>query len=93
MPAVWTSFVTVQIVLERVAVPKFAPGISVQEAAAERGMRQEVVMKGNRRGWVNWWSEGRWREEVREGVRAWEKVWGGGFEVWVGDGVTVENEG
>lgn len=92
MPVVWNSFVTVQIVLERVAVPKFAPGISAQEAVAERDMRQEVVVKGKRRGWVNWWGEGRWREQVREGVRAWEKAWDGGFEVWITDGVKVGSD-
>lgn len=92
MPVVWTSFVTVQIVIERVSVPKFALGISAQEADAERTMRQDVVEKGERRGWVNWWGEGRWREEVREGVRAWEKAWGGGFEFWVTDGVRVGSE-
>lgn len=92
MPAVWTSFVTVQIVLERVAIAKFAPGISAQEAGAERTMRQDVVMRGERRGWVNWWGEGRWREETREGVRAWEKAWGGGFGVWIRDGVRVGSE-
>ncbi|MCJ1468013.1 hypothetical protein MMC07_006639 [Pseudocyphellaria aurata] len=92
MPAVWASFVTVQIVIERVAVPKFAPDISAEEASAERTMRQDVVVKGQRRGWVNWWGEGRWREEVREGVRAWEKAWGGGFEIWARDGVNVGSE-
>lgn len=92
MPAVWTSFVTVQIVVERVVVPKFALGISAEEAGAERAMRQEVVVKGQRRGWVNWWGEGRWKEEVREGVRAWEKAWGAGFEVWIRDGVNVAGE-
>lgn len=70
-------------------MPKFAPGISAQEAREEAKLRAEVVGRGERRGWVNWWGEGGWREEVREGVRAWEREWGGGIGVWVGDGVHV----
>lgn len=92
MPAPWSSFVTAQVVLERVSVPKFAPGISAQEASEERALRQGAVARGERRGWVNWWGEGGWREEVREGIRRWERDWEGGLKVWIGEGVAVGGE-
>lgn len=88
-PAVWNNFCTAQIILELVSVPKFGPGISAQEAESERARRQEAVDSGSRRGWVNWWSSDRWREDVREGVMRWESDCGGGMRFQIQKGITM----
>ena len=89
MPAYWNAFVTAQLVVDLVTVPKFAPAISAHEATAERALRHEVVAKGERRAWINCWAVGGWREEVKEGVREWETEFAGGVRIWVADGVEI----
>lgn len=103
MPAVWNNSVTLKIVLQRNAVTKFGPEISVQEAERERGMRWEAVQKAGWRGWVDWWGAegwdeaGRvgvgWSEVEKEGVRRLERERGGGLGFKIGqDGVEWEEE-
>lgn len=97
LPAIWTNFRTAQIVLERAPVPKFRAGISAQEADSERAERQKKMAEegegeGGQRvvlGWVNWWGSEEWRDDVREGVRRWEKDWEGGLRFCIGKGGVV----
>ena len=46
MPRSWSEFVGVRLVVARAAVPRFALGLSVEEALVERGVRQREVGKG-----------------------------------------------
>lgn len=87
-PAIWNNFCTTHIVIERINVPKFGPGISAQEAEYERAKRQEVVKRGERRGWINWRDSEGWREEVKEGLQKWERECGLRFSV--GEGVEIK---
>ena len=76
LPAVWSNFVTVRLVVERDQVAKFAEGMSAREAWREREMRQSVVVKGGFSGWVDRGGEEDWGIGVRERLR---RVEGGGF--------------
>lgn len=76
LPGIWTSFRTVNVVLQRNSVKKFGPGMSVEEVLAEREQRQEAVDRTGFRGLVNWWDSEGWKEEVRIAVRAWGKQGG-----------------
>jgi len=92
LPSIWNNFRTVNIVVERDRVRKFGPGMSVEEAVKEAPQRWEAVAKSGFSAWVNWWGSGGWKEEVREGVKGWER--GGGFVFRVtGKGVVVGDEG
>jgi hypothetical protein len=46
MPHPWPAFVTVRLRVARVAVPRFALGLSVEEAMGEREERQKEVERG-----------------------------------------------
>lgn len=46
LPPNWTSFPTVRLLFERAKTVQFAPGMSAEEAWAERELRQEVVDRG-----------------------------------------------
>ena len=46
MPHPWPAFVTVRLRVARVAVPRFALGLSVEEALGEREERQREVEMG-----------------------------------------------
>ena len=70
-----------KVVVERVRVPKFGPGMSAEEAAKEKEQRWEAVEKSGFAGWVNWWRSEDWKEEVREGLRTLER--GGSFSFQV----------
>ncbi|MCJ1343647.1 hypothetical protein MMC31_001843 [Peltigera leucophlebia] len=86
MPPIWNAFVTVQLVVERVSVTKFPPTTSTREGAA---LRQGIVEKTVRRGWINYWGVDAWRDEVKEGVRKWETNFSGGIDIWIGEDVDV----
>jgi hypothetical protein len=77
LPSIWNNFCTAKVVVERVRVPKFGPGMSAEEAATEKEQRWEAVEKSGFAGWVNWWRSEDWKEEVREGLRTLER--GGSF--------------
>ncbi|KAL8830802.1 MAG: hypothetical protein Q9191_001232 [Dirinaria sp. TL-2023a] len=53
LPAIWANFCTFNIVLQRNSVRKFGPGLSVEEALAEKDQRQEAVDGSGFTGWVN----------------------------------------
>lgn len=90
LPAVWNSFCTLQLGIERDRVTKFGPGMSVEEASGEKAQRWEAVTRSGFSGWVNWWGSGGWREEVKEDLRRMEA--GGSFKFRVGEeGVVVDN--
>lgn len=78
LPGVWNRFRTVNVILQRNSVTKFGPGMSVEEALAERAQRQEAVERSNFCGWVDWWDSARWKEEVKVAARAWGR--GGGLK-------------
>jgi len=46
MPHSWSAFVTVRLHVARVAIPRFALGLSVEEALREKEERQREVEKG-----------------------------------------------
>ena len=90
LPAIWNSFCSAKLVVERDPVSKFAPGISIEEALHEKSPRLEAVQKSKFTGWVNWWDSERWREEVREAVRGLGRK--GRFSFWVMEqGVMLED--
>lgn len=65
---------------------KIPPSTSTHEGAA---LRQSVVESGARKAWINYWGADAWRDEVKEGVRRWEKKFSGGVDIWIGEGVDV----
>ncbi|KAF2202386.1 hypothetical protein GQ43DRAFT_312444 [Delitschia confertaspora ATCC 74209] len=69
-PPTWTQFSDIKIAVQRVPVPGFAPGSSVEECEAERRMRWEVVRRGRGKGWVY----GRKAKGVREEGEGFEFV-------------------
>ncbi|KAH0538966.1 hypothetical protein FGG08_004481 [Glutinoglossum americanum] len=91
LPAVWTSFCTLRLIVTRDAVAKFGPGMSAEEALKDTAARQEVVDRGGFSGWVDQgWGSDEWSEETREALK---RVKGGGF-FWfriVEDGVVIED--
>ena len=91
LPAVWTNFCTFNVVLQRNSVIKFGPGMSVEEALAEKDQRQEAVDASGFSGWVNWWNSERWKEEIKTAVRAWSKHGGFYFAV-TNRGVILEKD-
>ena len=68
LPSVWNNFCTVKLIVERDRVPKFGPGMSVEEAANERQQRWGAVEQGGFSGRINWWGSEDWRDEIREGL-------------------------
>ena len=46
MPHPWPSFVTVRLRVARVEIPRFALGLSVEEALGEKEERQREVERG-----------------------------------------------
>lgn len=81
LPGVWTNFCTFNVVLQRKSVRKFGPGMSVEEALAEKYQRQEAVDGSGFSGWVNWWNSEGWKEEIRMAVNAWSNRGGLQFAV------------
>ncbi len=89
LPAVWTNFCTLKLIVEEVGVPKFRESLSVRGAWAEAKARQDVVGKGARVAFVNWWGCEEWAGGVREML---ERE-GEAFRFWVrAEGVLVEGE-
>jgi len=86
-PAAWNTFCTAKVVVERERVSKFGPGMSVEEASAEKAQRWEAVGRSGFTGWVNWWGSDGWRDEVREAVRMLNE--GGAFSFRVAKGGLV----
>jgi len=92
LPGIWTTFRTVNVVLQRHSVKRFGPGMSVEEVLAEKEQRQEAVDRSGFFGWVSWWDSEGWKEEVRIAVRAWGKQ--GGLRYTISEqGVAFESEG
>lgn len=73
LPSVWDNFCTVRLIVERDRVPRFGPGMSVEEAANERQQRWGAVEQSGFSGRINWWGSENWRDEVREGLGVWEE--------------------
>lgn len=86
LPAIWTNFRTVQLILQRPPPLKFRRGISAHEAESKRNESTDEAGRTN--GYegdqqihiakVNWWESDSWKEDVRIGVRRWEISWGRG---------------
>lgn len=92
LPSLWNNFCTVKVVVERDRVSKFGPGLSAEEAKKEGVQRWKAVEKSGFSGWINWWGNEGWREEVRECIRGLKG--GGGFSFKVtGDGIIVDVDG
>jgi hypothetical protein len=52
LPTSWSGFPTLRLALRRLPVPRFAVGMSFQEAEAEKEMRWEVLSRGRCEAWV-----------------------------------------
>lgn len=92
LPSLWNNFCTTKVVVVKDRVSKFGPDLSAEEAKREGAQRWEAVEKSGFSGWINWWGNEGWREEVREGIR--ELKGGGGFSFRVTeDGIMVHDEG
>ncbi len=89
LPAVWTSFCTLRIVVQRDKVKQFASGMTLSEAAMENDRRLEAVQQAGFSGWIDEWESEGWSAEIRDRLRA---VKGrGSFWFWVRDeGVGIE---
>ncbi len=83
LPAIWTNFCTLRMVVERNTVSKFGPGMSAEEATKERLQRQEAVDDSGFSCWVNWWGSDGWRDELREEVNGMDR--GGMFSFRIKD--------
>ena len=81
LPTAWNNFCTFKVVLQRSSVTKFGPGMSVEEALAEKEQRQEAVDRSGFSGWVNWWDSEAWREDIKTAVMAWIRRGGARFTV------------
>ena len=92
LPAVWNTFCTVKIVVDRDKVSKFRPGMSVEEAKSEGDQRWQAVNQSGFSVWVNWWGSEGWREEVKEAVKRLSSGGRFSFKVTPG-GVFFEDEG
>lgn len=92
LPAVWTTFCTFNVVLQRNKAVKFGPGVSLEEALAEKDQRQEAVDHSGFSGWVNWWNSDTWKEETKTAVRSWSKRGGLSFAV-TDKGVIFDEDG
>ena len=91
LPSLWSNFCTIKIVVERDRVSKFGPGLSAEEAKMEGEQRWEAVEKSGFSGWINWWENEGWREEVREAIR--ELKTGGRFSFKVTqEGIVLAND-
>lgn len=94
LPAAWTNFVTLRLVVERERVVKFAPGLSIEEAESEREERREAVSKSRFLGWINWWGADGWNEGVREGLKGSESGPRGMFGFVIdGRGLEIDHAG
>lgn len=91
LSSLWKNFCTVKVVVERDRVSKFGPSVSAEEAQRERVQRWEAVEKSGFSGWINWWGNEDWRNEIREGIRTLKA--GGDFSFKVTDiGITVDDD-
>ena len=91
LPSLWSNFCTIKLVVERNMVSKFRPGWSAEEAKREGLQRWEAVEKSGFSGWINWWGNDDWRDEVRESVGSLRG--GGGFSFRVTrDGIMVDDK-
>ena len=89
LPSLWNNFCTIKIVVERNRVSKVGPGLSAEEAKMEGVQRWQAVEKSGFSGWVNWWGNEGWRDEVTESIRGLKL--GGRFTFKVtGDGVVLD---
>ncbi|KAI9735959.1 MAG: hypothetical protein M1834_001425 [Cirrosporium novae-zelandiae] len=83
IPGPWASFCTLRLRVSRCSVPKFKPGIAIEEARHEARRRQQAVEKGQFEGYVDGWGSEEWSEGVHEGLK---RVRGKGwFKFWVRD--------
>ncbi|MCJ1416974.1 hypothetical protein MMC32_003313 [Xylographa parallela] len=85
LPAAWSAFCPLKVLVMRETTPKFGPGISAEEAAREAPARREVVQRKRFRGWVD-----------VSGSETWEAGTKGALEALEGNGAfafRVDREG
>ncbi|MCJ1393316.1 hypothetical protein MMC18_006188 [Xylographa bjoerkii] len=92
LPAVWSAFCPLKVLVMREVTPKFGPGMSAEEAAREAGARREAVQRKRFRGWVDAWGSGSWEVGVLGALEALEGSGGFGFRV-DGEGLRVGEYG
>ncbi|KAL4974071.1 hypothetical protein BDW66DRAFT_92937 [Aspergillus desertorum] len=69
LPTPWGSFPTLRLVLQQEVGRPFPPGATVQEAARDAPLRQEVVMRGEFLGSVNGWRREDWPRRILEELK------------------------
>ncbi|KAI9710693.1 MAG: hypothetical protein M1820_002526 [Bogoriella megaspora] len=84
----WSGFATLRLLVSKVAVDRFPPAYSVDEALRDRLARQEVVERGRYEIHLNYWGAENWNEDLRSAVRgAITRI-----PLWIGvDGVWVKD--
>lgn len=70
LPNPWPSFPTLRLVVDREAVPKYGPHMSVDQARRDAPKRQEAVDKGQFVGWVDRWGSEGWSDGIRAALAA-----------------------
>ena len=94
LPAAWTNFVTLRLVVERERAVKFGAGLSVEDAESQGEERREAVSKSHFLGWINWWGADGWKDGVREGLKGLKSGVRGMFGFVIDErGVEVDDTG
>ncbi|MCJ1397227.1 hypothetical protein MMC11_000419 [Xylographa trunciseda] len=88
LPAVWSAFCPLKVLVMREVTPKFGPGISAEEAAREAPARRDVVQRKKFRGWVDAWGSETWEAGVKSALEALEGNGEFGFRI-DGEGLQV----
>ena len=81
LPAAWSAFCPLKLLVMRETTPKFGPGISAEEAAREAPARREVVQRKIFRGWVDTSGSETWEVGVMGAVEALDGSGAFGFRV------------
>ncbi|MCJ1385861.1 hypothetical protein MMC17_008985 [Xylographa soralifera] len=92
LPAAWSAFCPLKVLVMRETIPKFGPGISAEEAAREAPARKEMVQRKRSKGWVDASGSETWEEGVKGALEALDGGGAFGFRV-DGEGLRVGEYG
>ena len=88
----WGNLATLRLIVDRVNIVKFAPGMSVEEALRDADKRQEAVEKGQVHVIVNQWGSEEWSDGIKKALSADSS--GGGFDFRITQaGITIGSRG
>ncbi|MCJ1437727.1 hypothetical protein MMC27_007114 [Xylographa pallens] len=92
LPAAWSAFCPLKVLVMRETTPKFGPGISAEEAAREAPARREVVQRKRFRGWVDVSGSETWEAAIKSALEVFEGGGAFGFRV-AGEELRIEEYG